>query len=84
MAIPSRLKATMVRPMTPPPRKARVSALAGEVVAACVVLTLALRAAFMPMKIANWARRAPTMNPKAICQRGHMAISKRTAKPAMK
>src|SRR5690606_1530250 len=51
--------------MTAPPANATSKALPKELLAACVVLTLALVATFMPIKPANAEQMAPTTNDNA-------------------
>src|SRR5690606_27795203 len=59
---PNTPKPTTPNPMTAPPANATSKALPKEVLAACVVLTLALVATFMPIKPANAEQMEPTIN----------------------
>ena len=75
-------RAAMVSPMTEPPKKAMASALSRPLLrAASAVRTLALVAAFMPMKPASIEHSAPDTKARAV--RGPMAIDRRTATTTM-
>src|SRR3990170_2484815 len=77
MPRPRRPSEAMVRPITEPPKKATASALSRPTVrAACAVRTLALVAAFMPMKPASMEQTAPEMKASAV--RGPMPRESRT------
>src|SRR5690606_24896633 len=62
---PKTPKPTTPNPITEPPAKATSRALPKEVLAACVVLTLALVATFMPIKPAKAEQMDPTTNDNA-------------------
>ena len=69
--------------MVAPLHKARVRGLSRRIPGGVTVLTLALTATFITMRMASKERSAPVMNPKAIYQRGHMATSNTAASRAM-
>ncbi len=62
---PKTPRPTTPNPITAPPAKATSKAFPNEVFAACVVLTFALVATFIPMKPAKAEQMAPTIKERA-------------------